>query len=559
MTTLKSLPARPSLESLRKQAKKLARDVAAGNADAAARVRAQLPNAEIPLSNRDAQFVLAREYGFAGWQALKEEALKRIGKGLEWAAVQAERAIHDNDVERLRQLLAEHPDLLSWHDEYGGTLLQATTSYANDTSNPKRESEYNRPACAELLIDAGAVVEPSVWERVIDTGASGMLQLLRSKGVLPTELRILAALGDLDSVRAQFDESGALRGADRLRNEGSRVVVSQAFMHACRFRRETVADFLLDRCIALDGDLGRRIEAWNGRAAFVRYSCEHAGPEVVSANAPSSTSPPWRAFAMSQVTRAIHGNDLSAFTHWLRSEPSLLGEAGVEFQVLLLEQIAYSAGDYEERAASIKREAFIPALFDLDPAVLRRRPPPQSPVVRFAAEYGNAHLIPLLTRIWPVTDDLPHAAAMGDFARVKRWFADDGRPALGNLNQHCPVSDPMRHVGLGWGANSEQQILDTALAWACMNRQFEIASFLLDHGADINTRWSTHEPASILHECTLRDNREGVQFLIDRGIDVTIRCYRYNATAQGWAYNATGNMELAELLAKAEEEQGRRA
>jgi hypothetical protein len=43
MATSKSLPAHPSLEFLRKQAKKLARDVAAGDADAVARVRAHLP------------------------------------------------------------------------------------------------------------------------------------------------------------------------------------------------------------------------------------------------------------------------------------------------------------------------------------------------------------------------------------------------------------------------------------------------------------------------------------------------------------------------------------
>jgi hypothetical protein len=40
MTASKSLPARPSLESLRKQAKKLARDIAAGNAGAIARTAA---------------------------------------------------------------------------------------------------------------------------------------------------------------------------------------------------------------------------------------------------------------------------------------------------------------------------------------------------------------------------------------------------------------------------------------------------------------------------------------------------------------------------------------
>jgi hypothetical protein len=36
--------------------------------------------------------------------------------------------------------------------------------------------------------------------------------------------------------------------------------------------------------------------------------------------------------------------------------------------------------------------------------------PPQSSALGFALEYGNAHLVPLLRRIWPLPDDLPHAA-----------------------------------------------------------------------------------------------------------------------------------------------------
>src|SRR5262245_63657565 len=104
MAAPKSLPARPSLESLRKQAKKLARDVAAGDAAAVARVRAQLPNGALPVTQRNAQLVVAREYGFAGWQDLIAEVSKRLGKDLEWAAAQARRAIHDNDVEHLKQL-----------------------------------------------------------------------------------------------------------------------------------------------------------------------------------------------------------------------------------------------------------------------------------------------------------------------------------------------------------------------------------------------------------------------------------------------------------------------
>ena len=118
------LPARPSLESLRKQAKKLAREIVAGNTDAIARVRAQLPKAGLPLSQRDAQLVLAREYGFPGWKDLVKEVEQRLGRGLEWAVSEARRVIHNNDIEGLRRLLAEYPALLSWtEDENDGGLL----------------------------------------------------------------------------------------------------------------------------------------------------------------------------------------------------------------------------------------------------------------------------------------------------------------------------------------------------------------------------------------------------------------------------------------------------
>src|SRR5215471_17880004 len=149
MTTSK-LPDRPSLESLRKQAKKLARAIATGDAKAIERARAQLPKAKLPLSQRDAQLVLAREYGFPGWQDLMKEVKQRLGKGLEWAANQARRRIHDNDVEGLRQLLSEYPALLSWRtdEEDGGLLGMATGSYG-DSHDPVSEEHFTRLVCAE--------------------------------------------------------------------------------------------------------------------------------------------------------------------------------------------------------------------------------------------------------------------------------------------------------------------------------------------------------------------------------------------------------------------------
>ena len=217
MTASKSLPPRPSLESLRKQAKKL--------------------RATGRITLRNAQLVIAREYGYAGWQDLTAEVSKRLGQGLEWAVAQARRVIHDNDVERLKQLLAEYPALLSWRgdDDHGGLLGFATGAYG-DAGDPQREQWFTRGACAELLIDAGAVVTPSVCEGILHSRARGLLELFQRKGLLPRTLKFFAALGDLDAVRAALDENG-----------NDPATVNEAFVRACLFDHEAVASLLLER------------------------------------------------------------------------------------------------------------------------------------------------------------------------------------------------------------------------------------------------------------------------------------------------------------------------
>jgi hypothetical protein len=500
MTASKSLPARPSLESLRKQAKKLARDIAAGDAGAIARARMQLPNVDLPLSQRNAQLVLAREYGFAGWQDLTAEVSNRLGTGLEWAAAQARRVIHDNDVERLKQLLAEYPALLSWHanDDDGGLLGMATVAYG-DSFDPDRERTFTRAACAELLIDAGAIVRASVCEGLIDSRARGLLQLFERKSLLPRTLKFRAALGDLDAVRVSVAENG-----------NDLAAVNQAFICACRFEHETVASLLLERSIALDAELGKHIDESTNRLSFIRSFVEKGSD---FAQAPAAG--PWQAFVMAQVTRAIHDRDLTAFVRGLQREPWLLGEAYVEFQAGLI-----------GTATLNDRGEFITALLDLSPALLRRQPPPQSQAIEFAFTYATTHLIPVLTRIWPLPDDLPHAAGTGNLSRVERWFDESGAPALGDL--------------------------DTALAFSVINRHFDVADFLLQHGADINTTWNSHEPASILHHLVFYGTYESMRFLIDRGIDMTIKDYRWNSTAHGWALYGKKDAKMAQWLEDAE-------
>lgn len=532
MTASRSLPARPSLESLRKQAKKLARDIAAGDAAAIARARLHLPNVEPPLTQRNAQLVIAREYGFAGWHDLTAEVSKRLGNDLEWAVKQARRVIHDNDVERLKTLLAEYPALLSREgtDADGGSLLRMATGSFGDAFDASREERFTRPACAEVLIDAGAIVTPSVIQGLIDSRARKLLALFRRHGLLPRTLEFSAALGELDAVRA-FVEAG----------ENDRATINTAFLRACSFEHEAVASLLLERAIALDPELGRHVDGGVGRLAFIRHLIEHRSQYFAPA------VKPWHVFVMQQVMHAVHDGDATAFVSSLQREPWLLGDPFVAFQVRLIEAATlHDLGNV------------ITALIDLKPALLRIQPTRPSQAIEFALTYARLHLVPLLTRIWPLPDDLPHAAGTGNLEGVKQWFDASGAPALGDPDRHFPYNadTPMDYH---WAPSRVQAVLDTGLAWSVINCQFDAADFLLAHGADVNTRWGSHEPASILHELVGQvgtgenpANYESMQFLIDRGIDLTMEDYRWTSTATGWARYAAQDEKMAQWLEEAQ-------
>jgi hypothetical protein len=511
MTTSKSLPAHPSLESLRKQAKRLAH--------------------EASLSHRGAQLALAREYGFAGWQELVSEVQSRLGHGVEWAVSRAHQVIHDNNVEQLKQLLIEYPALLSWRgqeDESG--LLGMATGAFGDAGDPEREQWFTRAACAELLIDAGAVVLPSVCDGLVESRAKGLLQLFERRGLLPRTLTYRVALGEKDAIRALVETEVT-----------DLIALKEALRCACRYGDETTASYLLDRLIAQDGKLGSQIDGGPGRLPFVRFLIEHRWLDLHGV----TPEGPWQVFVMQRVLSAIHDRDLAAFVRGLQQDSWLLGDSCVDFQVGLI-----------DRAALHGKGEFIEALLGLNPALLRRRPPPHSKAINFAFTYAKTNLLPLLTRVWPLPHDLPHAAGVGNLQQVKKWFDASGKPALGDLMHHFPCNNAYERGNLQWGGPCEQQVLDTALGWSVVNHHFDVADFLLAHGADINTRWSSHEPASILHELVGHRDYEGMQFLIDRGIDMTIKDYRWGGTAEGWAYHANKDLKMAQWLADAERERG---
>src|SRR5262245_24731988 len=106
---VRPLPANPNLDKQRKLAKTLARDYWRGKSKAIERVHALHPKPPVPedFVLSDAQLVIARGYGFAGWPQMKRkiESLTKSPADLFKAAIEA------GHVDHVRQLLQSHPDL----------------------------------------------------------------------------------------------------------------------------------------------------------------------------------------------------------------------------------------------------------------------------------------------------------------------------------------------------------------------------------------------------------------------------------------------------------------
>jgi ankyrin repeat protein len=172
----RTLPARPDLEQQRTLAKELLAAFRTGDPDAVARVRDALPDkASIALA--DAQFVLAREYGFRSWRELKER-IETITLDTRPPVEQFKTAVERDDVRQLRRLLEQHEEVRRAINDtifgFGGTALTATNSNVDVVgvllefgADPNKKSDWwaggfhplygATPAVAERLLAAGAI------------------------------------------------------------------------------------------------------------------------------------------------------------------------------------------------------------------------------------------------------------------------------------------------------------------------------------------------------------------------------------------------------------------
>jgi ankyrin repeat protein len=152
-----SLPERPSLEQLRKQAKELLKGYRGGHRTAVARIQSHHPRAvtEKRVTLADSQLVLAREYGFPSWAKLKHhvESLQRPADFDEplwgrdtWPFLSA---VYRGDEATVRRMLAHDPSLARAEYAYLQPLHYAVRG--------------GRVEMVRLLLDAGADPVAEGW------------------------------------------------------------------------------------------------------------------------------------------------------------------------------------------------------------------------------------------------------------------------------------------------------------------------------------------------------------------------------------------------------------
>jgi len=343
-----------NLEQLRKQAKDLVKAARGGDAEALRRL------GDLPVRLASAQLVLAREHGYSSWPALvhevaeqpfhtdldyyegrahgiatvhgisladaRRELAQRHGLS-SWAELTrrvqalasgeepptpfmlAYRAVDDGDLERLRTLLDEHPELVRQRGTNGNELFGmagnldlarlllecgADVSRGNDYGWTKlHQAGYgNDRALAELLLAAGARID--LFARG-DGGTPlvvalfwGHREVVDLLGLEPRNLRVAAGLGLVDLVDelGGTPAAGAHRGFYRPHggfpawqpSDDPQEILDEALVWAAKSDRVEAIERLVELGADPDADPYRGTPltwaACNGRVAAIRRLVE---------------------------------------------------------------------------------------------------------------------------------------------------------------------------------------------------------------------------------------------------------------------------------------------
>jgi len=341
----RELPARPNLERYKKLAKDLLKAYKSGDPAAIRRIKnhfqargsltwdelrsemqrrlrklSKSATLNTKLALADAQFLVARSYGFESWPKFKKhtEAVARKRSPVSEFESAAD-AVITGDLPTLQHLLLNNPELIRTRSTrvHQSTLLHYVS--ANGVEDYRQKTPKNAVEIAKLLLNAGAEVDaennpgggttlglvatsgpPAVagvqialLDALLEAGASpdglpggwnpltaalangrGYAAAFLARRGARVDLEGAAGVGRLDVVKNFFDREGKLKA------DATKEQLMSGFAWACEYGRTSVVDFLLQKGIGVDAKLrhdqqtGLHWAAYNGHLNTVQLLLE---------------------------------------------------------------------------------------------------------------------------------------------------------------------------------------------------------------------------------------------------------------------------------------------
>jgi ankyrin repeat protein len=579
------LPARPSLEQLRKQAKELLRVYNAGDAAAAGRLRAYIQRfsaSELPADATlaDAQFVLAREYGFESWARLvhhvmalqtserlmiQPDELKK-NEPLLWSTGTGSDvwelfcACISGDLETVKRLEAKDPSIVRCHYNYRKPLYFAV-----------RE---NQREIVEFLLErdpdpTNLAVNDSLLDIARDRGYTQLEQILETKLL---SLHNASARGE--PVAAAIREHDKLKMRDLLNASPELLHAgdagsSQPIHWAVMTRQIDIIDELLDRGADINAprqDGARPIHLTNGDYNYRGWRDVPGDWPITPAQVLSHLR---KRGAYCDINTAAHTGDLQRVAELLEQDPKLANRVGehvgyylgagaplknaaarghIEIVKLLLEcgadpnlpeegiaphgHALYSAvynghyeiaklllenGAYPSPEVESSADALSIALINKDEKMVELlRSYGSERSVDILSYYGDVETAAAIFAVNPELADDPHALSQA---------ADNGNEAMVRLMLHHQPDVAKRVSGVA--------------------KTRELSEFLFERGANPNHRdWLG---ITQLHQAAMKGNLEKAAIFIDHGADLDARDEDIGSTPLGWAAKF-GQIRMVEFL-----------
>jgi ankyrin repeat protein len=444
----RQLPARPDLEHLKKQAKRVLRGLADRSPQALERYRALLSRpapAEPTLA--DAQHALAVEYGFASWTKLKAHVAEVAADTDPTAALVA--AVKGNDTAAARRALERHPGLRAkLNDSLPGLAFGATPLLA---ALPSGNREM-----IDLLLQSGADInQRSHWWAgsfgVLDDD-HGLAPFLIERGAR-VDVHAAARLGMMDALSELLRADPALvhaRGGD-----------GQTPLHFAP--SVAVAAFLLDHGADIDA---RDVDHESTPAQYMVRERQDVARYLVSRG------------CRTDLLMAAALGDAQRVRRHLDQDPESI-------------RMTVSERWFPKRDPRGGGTIYIWTLGAHKTAHV------------IAREFGHEDVLALLLERSPEEVKLGQACELGDetlFARLlaqrpdlARTLTADDRQKLVNAAESNNTNAVRLMLAAGWPLDVRGQHGGTPLHWACWHGNLEMVREILRYQRAVDVRGDDHD------------------------------------------------------------------